>query len=53
MEAQNALVKAENANKAKTDFLFNMSHDIRTPMNAITGFLRLLDQQQEDRAKRK
>ncbi len=53
MEAQKALVKAENANRAKTDFLFNMSHDIRTPMNAITGFLRLLDKQQDDGAKRK
>ena len=30
--------KAEIASKAKTDFLFNMSHDIRTPMNAILGF---------------
>ena len=29
---------AEDASKAKTDFLFNMSHDIRTPMNAILGF---------------
>ena len=30
--------KADEANKAKTSFLFNMSHDIRTPMNAILGF---------------
>lgn len=46
-------MKAEEANRAKTDFLFNMSHDIRTPMNAITGFLRLLDKQQEDAESRR
>ncbi len=35
---QNERDKAEQAQKAKTDFLFQMSHDIRTPMNAIIGF---------------
>ena len=53
LETQQALVKAEAASKAKTDFLFSMSHDIRTPMNAIIGFLRLLREQQENPAKRK
>ena len=37
-----ALEAAENANRAKTDFLSNMSHDIRTPMNAIVGMTTLL-----------
>lgn len=36
-ELQNALAMAEKANEAKTDFLSRMSHDIRTPMNAILG----------------
>lgn len=53
LETQKALVKAENASKAKTDFLFSMSHDIRTPMNAIMGFLRLLNEWQEEPARRK
>lgn len=35
---QNALMQAQHANNAKTAFLSNMSHDIRTPMNAIIGF---------------
>ena len=35
---QDALVLAQNASSAKSTFLANMSHDIRTPMNAITGF---------------
>ena len=38
---KNALVAAEHANQAKTIFLNNMSHDIRTPMNAIAGFTAL------------
>ena len=40
---QEAYIAAETANKAKSDFLFNMSHDIRTPMNAIIGFTDLLE----------
>ena len=36
-----AAARAEEANKAKSEFLFNMSHDIRTPMNAILGFTSL------------
>lgn len=38
---QDALVSAQHANRAKTTFLNNMSHDIRTPMNAIIGFTSL------------
>ena len=38
-----ALMSAENANKAKTDFLASMSHDIRTPMNAIVGMTSLIE----------
>ena len=40
-ELQIALASAEHANRAKTTFLNNMSHDIRTPMNAIIGFTSL------------
>jgi len=37
------LEAAKAANKAKTSFLFNMSHDIRTPMNAIIGYTELAE----------
>lgn len=51
-EAQKELEKsraaAEAANKAKTDFLFNMSHDIRTPMNAIVGYAGLMEKHFDD-----
>ncbi len=40
---------AEAASKAKTNFLFNMSHDIRTPMNAIIGFTDLLEKHLDDK----
>ena len=43
-----ALEQAKLANKAKTDFLFNMSHDIRTPMNAIIGFTDMAVKHVED-----
>ncbi|MCL2821604.1 MAG: response regulator [Firmicutes bacterium] len=36
-DIQNALIKANEANRSKSDFLANMSHEIRTPMNAIIG----------------
>ena len=45
---QEALNAAETANKAKTSFLANMSHDFRTPMNAITGFNLLIDKHAEE-----
>ena len=50
-ELQNALNEAEKASKAKTSFLFNMSHDIRTPMSAIIGFTDLIEKHLEDTEK--
>ena len=46
-----ALQTAENAHKAKTDFLSNMSHDIRTPMNAIIGMTSLIRHDAGNKAK--
>ena len=43
--------EAREANEAKTRFLFNMSHDIRTPMNAIIGFSDLLEKHIDEREK--
>lgn len=47
-----ALESVEAASNAKTSFLFEMSHDLRTPMNAIIGFRDLLEKNQEDPVKR-
>lgn len=43
-----AVEKAESANNAKSTFLFNMSHDIRTPMNAIIGYADLASRHIDD-----
>ncbi|MDO4493666.1 MAG: ATP-binding protein [Clostridia bacterium] len=48
-QLQTALEAAKEAGEAKTRFLFNMSHDIRTPMNAIIGFTQLLKKHIDDR----
>lgn len=47
-ELERAKEAAEAANKAKTMFLFNMSHDIRTPMNAILGYTELIERHREN-----
>lgn len=48
-----AVKRAESASKAKSEFLFNMSHDIRTPMNAILGFTNLALESDDPEAQRK
>lgn len=48
-ELEKAKIAAESANQAKSTFLFNMSHDIRTPMNAIIGFTDIAVKHIDDR----
>ena len=50
-EIRKSAEKARKANESKTRFLFNMSHDIRTPMNAIVGFSGLLEKSIHDEKK--
>lgn len=52
-ELEKAAEQAKNANEAKTRFLFNMSHDIRTLMNAIVGFSGLLEKNLQNERKAK
>ena len=49
-ELEEAVRVANNASKAKSNFLFNMSHDIRTPMNVIMGFTNMAKKHIEDKA---
>ena len=49
VELERSAQKAQAANDAKTRFLFNMSHDIRTPMNAIIGYADLLEKHLDDK----
>ena len=46
-----AFEEAETANRAKTDFLSRMSHDIRTPINGVMGMLQIISKNREDHQK--
>lgn len=48
IKARKAQIQAEKANAAKSEFLFNMSHDIRTPMNALLGYSELIKRELTD-----
>ena len=48
IQARKAKIQAEKANAAKSEFLFNMSHDIRTPMNALLGYSELIKRELTD-----
>lgn len=50
-QLERAIKREEAASRAKSEFLFNMSHDIRTPMNAILGFTQLAERNLDDRKK--
>ena len=51
IELEEAYNKSQSASKAKSSFLFNMSHDIRTPMNAILGFADLIEKHLDEKDK--
>lgn len=50
-DLEKAMIAAEAANQAKSSFLFNMSHDIRTPMNAIIGFTDIAEKNIDDKGR--
>ncbi|MCQ2496491.1 MAG: ATP-binding protein [Lachnospiraceae bacterium] len=50
-DLENALIAARGANEAKTQFLFNMSHDIRTPINAVLGFADIAEKNADNEEK--
>ena len=51
IEAENRLVVAQATSKAQSEFLFNMSHDVRSPMHAIMGFVDMIRQALSDEAR--